>query len=72
MSQLGDAFVNSLVGQHLVLFFSDNLYVASRVSPSSLIWYSLDGSKMESSHLLDDIIHNCRFISRMWGSDHDL
>lgn len=28
MSQLGDAFVNSKVGESLVLFFSDNLYVA--------------------------------------------
>lgn len=26
---------------------------------------------MESSHLLADIQHNCRFIAKMWGSQHD-
>lgn len=26
---------------------------------------------MESSHLLTDIVQNCRFISRMWGDNHN-
>lgn len=69
-ANLGTEFVNAKVGERLVLYFSDNLYVAERTE-DALWWLSLDGSKMESSHLLSDIQHTAKFLAELWGTEHD-
>jgi hypothetical protein len=42
------------VGQFIVFFMADNLYVGEKTSTNTVEWRSYDGEKMEASHSTKD------------------
>jgi hypothetical protein len=52
--------------------YADNLYMVVKQEAGDFLWYSLDGSSMETSITVSDVVaENYRLLREYWGLSHD-